>query len=91
MTAPGGPEVLQWVDIPEPVLSTPTQIRVRVRAAGVNPIDAKLRARGLLHPDTVPAILGQDGAGDVVEVGTAASRFKPGVYSESVAFEHLQF
>ncbi len=78
MTAPGGPEVLQWVDIPEPVLTTPTQIRVRVRAAGVNPIDTKLRARGLPLPGALPAILGLDGAGDVVEVGTAVSRFKPG-------------
>ncbi len=49
VTAPGGPEVLQWVDIPEPVLTAPTSIRVRVRAAGVNPIDAKLRARGHLY------------------------------------------
>lgn len=46
MTAAGGPEVLQWADVPEPTLSHPTQVKVRLRAAGVNPIDTKLRARG---------------------------------------------
>ncbi|HET19832.1 MAG TPA: alcohol dehydrogenase, partial [Chromatiales bacterium] len=63
MTAAGGPEVLQPADIPEPSLTRPTQVKVRLRAAGVNPIDTKLRVRGVFFPDALPAILGCDGAG----------------------------
>ncbi|MFZ5621535.1 MAG: zinc-binding dehydrogenase [Pseudomonadota bacterium] len=69
MTAVGGPEVLALKDVPEPVLTAPDQVKVRLRAAGINPIDTKLRARGLLVPDALPHILGCDGAGEVVEIG----------------------
>ena len=51
---------------------------MQLKAAGINPIDTKLRARGLLYPDALPAILGCDGAGIVTEVGAAVTRFKPG-------------
>ncbi|MDM7321851.1 MAG: alcohol dehydrogenase catalytic domain-containing protein, partial [Gammaproteobacteria bacterium] len=85
MTAAGGPEVLQPADIPEPTLSRPSQVKVRLRAAGVNPIDTKLRARGVLfYPNALPAILGCDGAGEVVEAG-AESGLAPG---DRVAFCH---
>lgn len=84
MTAAGGPEVLQPADIPEPSLTRPTQVKVRLRAAGVNPIDTKLRARGVFFPDALPAILGCDGAGEVVEAG-AESGLAPG---DGVAFCH---
>ncbi len=78
MTRPGGPEVLEYADIPEPRVSGPTQLKVRLKAAGINPIDTKLRARGLLFPDALPAVLGCDGAGEVVEVGAQVGRFRPG-------------
>lgn len=84
MTAAGGPEVLQWADVPEPTLSRPSQVKVRLRAAGVNPIDTKLRARGVFYPNALPAILGCDGAGEVVEAG-AESGLAPG---DRVAFCH---
>lgn len=84
MTAAGGPEVLQLAEIPEPSLSRPTQVKVRLRAAGVNPIDTKLRARGVFFPDALPSILGCDGAGEVVEAG-AESGLAPG---DRVAFCH---
>jgi NADPH2:quinone reductase len=71
-------EVLQLVEIPEPEITTPTQIKVQIRAAGVNPIDTKLRMRGVFHPDACPAILGCDGAGIVTETGRDARRFQPG-------------
>jgi NADPH2:quinone reductase len=51
---------------------------VRLKAAGVNPIDTKLRARGTYYPERMPAILGCDGAGVVEAVGNGVSRFKPG-------------
>ncbi len=79
MTRPGpAREVLQVVDIPEPLVNTPTAIKVQLRAAGINPVDTKLRARGVFFPKAYPAILGCDGAGVVTECGTAVTRFKPG-------------
>jgi NADPH:quinone reductase len=42
MTATGGPGVLKLAEIPEPAAPTGHDVRVRLRAAGVNPIDANL-------------------------------------------------
>jgi NADPH2:quinone reductase len=78
MTAVGNPDVLELKEIDEPEVSTPTQIKVRLKAAGVNPVDTKIRRNGLLYDDPLSAVLGCDGAGEVVEVGSAVSRFKPG-------------
>ncbi|MBS1214492.1 MAG: alcohol dehydrogenase, zinc-containing, partial [Proteobacteria bacterium] len=78
MTQPGSPDVLQLAEIPEPALTAPEQIKVRLRAAGINPIDTKLRKRGVFFPDALPAVLGCDGAGEVVETGSEVSRFKVG-------------
>ncbi len=79
MTRPGpAREVLRVVDIPEPQVSKPAEIKVQLKAAGINPVDTKLRARGVLFPDAYPAILGCDGAGIVTECGTAVTRYKPG-------------
>lgn len=77
MTQPGPPDSLELRDIPEPEITTPTHIKVRLRAAGVNPVDTKLRAKGVLAGE-LPAVLGCDGAGEVVAVGPAASRFRVG-------------
>ncbi len=78
MTAVGGPEFLVPADVDEPAIRTPTQLMVQLKAAGVNPIDTKLRSRGVFYPDALPAVLGCDGAGVVTGVGTAVSRFRPG-------------
>lgn len=78
MTATGGPEVLKLAEVETPGLTDPHQIKVRLRAAGVNPIDTKLRSRGVFYPDALPAILGCDGAGVVEEAGRAVTRFRPG-------------
>lgn len=78
MTATGSPEVLRLVELPEPQIRHPTQLKVRLRAAGVNPVDTKLRSRGLLFPDSLPAILGCDGAGEVLAVGEGVSRYRVG-------------
>lgn len=78
MTAPGGPEVLEPREIPEPQITAADQVKVKLRGAGVNPIDTKLRARGLLVPDTLPHILGCDGAGEVIACGADVDRLKPG-------------
>ncbi len=45
---------------------------------GVNPLDAKLRAKPFYYPDKLPAILGCDGAGIVEKIGSAVTRFNEG-------------
>ena len=62
----GGPEVLEVVELPDPH-PAPGQIRVAVRAAGVNPIDWKLR-RGMRGGD-LPQTTGGEVAGVVDELG----------------------
>ena len=74
----GGPEVLQLENLPDPQLTSPTQVRIRLEAAGLNPVDTKIRSRGVFVPDGLPAILGCDGAGVVVETGSEASVFREG-------------
>ncbi|MDO8989565.1 MAG: zinc-dependent alcohol dehydrogenase family protein [Sideroxyarcus sp.] len=77
-TAPGNADVLQLHDIPVPELPSPYHLLVKLAAAGVNPIDTKLRAKPVYFPDKLPAILGCDGAGVVEAVGSAVMRFKIG-------------
>ncbi|OGS92927.1 MAG: alcohol dehydrogenase [Gallionellales bacterium GWE2_58_10] len=77
-TAPGSPDVLQLRDIPKPELPSPHHLCVKLAAAGVNPIDTKLRTRPIYYPEKLPAILGCDGAGIVEETGKAVTRFKVG-------------
>lgn len=77
MSEPGGPEVLALQEALEPAIQSATQIKVRIRAAGVNPIDTKLRARGHFSDPGKAAILGCDGAGEVIEIGPGVSRFTP--------------
>jgi NADPH:quinone reductase-like Zn-dependent oxidoreductase len=79
MREQGAPEVLelQEVERPQPI---PTEVLVRVAAAGINPVDCKTReGRGfaalLGEP---PLILGWDVAGVVEEVGRGVTRFAPG-------------
>ena len=78
MTRPGPADTLEARDIPEPVMTEPTQIKVRLRAAGANPIDTKIRRNGLLGPGPLPAVLGCDGAGEVIEIGAEVDRFRVG-------------
>ncbi|BBA35272.1 alcohol dehydrogenase [Methylocaldum marinum] len=85
MTQPGLPDLLELREIEEPTITEPSQIKVRLRAAGVNPVDTKIRRNGLFYPNPLPAVLGCDGAGEVVEIGGAVSRFNIG---DSVWFCH---
>ena len=78
MTAVGSPDVLQLQDIPEPTIKTPTQIKVKLYGAGLNPIDTKVRRNGVFYENALPTVLGCDGAGEVVEVGSSVNQFKPG-------------
>jgi NADPH2:quinone reductase len=78
MTATGTPDVLKFQDISEPQITTPDQVKIKIHAAGVNPIDTKIRRNGLLIDGVLPVILGCDGAGEVIEVGADVERFKAG-------------
>lgn len=78
MTAPGGPEVLQLAEMPMPKLSSANHMLVRLRAAGINPLDTKVRKLHMFFPTNLPAVLGCDGAGVVEAVGSGVTRFKPG-------------
>jgi NADPH:quinone reductase-like Zn-dependent oxidoreductase len=76
----GGPEVLQLQDLPEPHAG-PGEIRVRVAAVGLNPMDPAIAATPELAARfeiTVPSGFGYDFAGVVDEVGDGASGFATG-------------
>ncbi|MFI2752608.1 quinone oxidoreductase family protein [Cellulomonas sp. P22] len=65
--APGGPDVLHVVDRPDPDPG-PTDVLVQVAAAGVNFIDTYRRSG--LYPVPFPHVVGSEGAGTVVAVGS---------------------
>ncbi|NYI05059.1 NADP-dependent oxidoreductase [Allostreptomyces psammosilenae] len=75
----GGPEVLRVAEVarPEPV---PTEVLVRVHAAGVNPVDAKTRRGGGMAAllGEPPYVLGWDVSGTVVAVGHGVTIHAPG-------------
>ncbi|NJP91838.1 NADP-dependent oxidoreductase, partial [Nonomuraea sp. FMUSA5-5] len=72
----GGPEVLTIVDAPEP-RPLPTEVLVRVKAIGLNPLEARLRAGEFPLIGEPPFILGWDISG-VVEEEPRTWRFRPG-------------
>jgi NADPH:quinone reductase-like Zn-dependent oxidoreductase len=75
----GDPDVLRIIDVPAPRAGQ-GQVRVAVRAAGVNPIDAKT-VEGLMRNEialTLPAGVGADVSGVVDQVGPGVSEFAVG-------------
>jgi len=79
MTAIGDSTVLIEQNIAEPHLTQRTEIKVRLHAAGINPVDTKIRKGGLFYPNAeLPTVLGCDGAGEVVEIGANVTDFKVG-------------
>lgn len=75
-TVLGGPELLQLVEVPRP-RPGPTEVLVRVTAAGVNPLDWKTRSRGVFL-GAPPFTLGADVAGVVEAVSEGVTRFAVG-------------
>jgi putative PIG3 family NAD(P)H quinone oxidoreductase len=74
---PGGPEVLELGQAPDPVAG-PGQILVRARATALNGADL-LQRRGLYPPPPgASTLLGLETAGDVESVGAGVTRWKPG-------------
>ena len=88
MQAPGGADVLRPQELPVPEIRHDTDVLVRLRAAGLNPIDAKLRQNPGSYAMPLPVVLGFDGAGVVEATGKAVTRFAPG---DEVYFCHPSF
>jgi NADPH2:quinone reductase len=78
--APGGPEAMHLVDVPEPE-PREGEALVRIEAAGVNFIDVYYRTGA--YPLSFPLVIGQEGAGVVVSVGPRVTEVAPG---DRVAF-----
>jgi NADPH:quinone reductase-like Zn-dependent oxidoreductase len=90
----GGPEVLRLTDVEEP-FPGPGQVKIEVRAAGVNPADGKLRDGSLRirRTETLPAIPGFEAAGVVVEVGEGVTALMIGdeVFGFTVSGSHAAY
>lgn len=89
----GGRDKLELIELDPPPLA-PDGVLVRVRAAGVNPVDYKIRGGYMAAalPFHFPVIIGWDAAGVVEEVGPAVTWFRPGdrVYGY-LRRHHLQY
>ncbi len=73
----GAPDVIRVGDLPTPAPAD-GEVRVRVAASAINPIDLYIRAGTVAMPLPKPFIPGCDLAGTVDAVGPKATRFKPG-------------
>ncbi|MGW2343274.1 NADP-dependent oxidoreductase [Streptomyces sp. NPDC001661] len=79
LNAYGGPDALRLTDLADPKVA-PGEVLIRVRAAGVNPVDWKLAAGGLdpIMETHFPLVPGWDVAGVVERVGFDVEEFAPG-------------
>jgi len=73
----GGPEVLKIQDVADPKADS-GQVLVRIKAAGVNPVDTYIRAGAYARKPNLPFTPGTDAAGIVEAVGPNVKRFKAG-------------
>jgi NADPH:quinone reductase len=73
----GDPSVMRLEDVPDPRPAA-GQIVVRIRAAGVNPVDAYIRTGAYSQKPSLPYTPGIDGAGTVESVGQGVTGFAPG-------------
>jgi len=73
----GGPGALKLEDVPDPKPG-PGDVVVRVRAAGVNPVDAYIVTGTYPRKPALPYTPGQDGGGEIVSVGADVKGFKAG-------------
>jgi NADPH:quinone reductase-like Zn-dependent oxidoreductase len=79
-TSYGGPETETWFDRPQPVPGS-SELVIKVKAAGVNPADYKIRSGAMANPQATPnfpLVLGVEAAGVVVAVGSDVEGFAQG-------------
>jgi NADPH:quinone reductase len=75
--APGEPDVLKYEDAPDPQMG-PAQVLIRIKAAGVNPVDTYIRAGRYAHMPAMPYIPGGDASGVIEAVGKEVKGVKVG-------------
>jgi NADPH2:quinone reductase len=87
----GGPEVMRLEDVPDPAPG-PGDVVVRVRAAGVNPVDTYIRAGAYGKGTSLPYTPGSDAAGDIVALGAEVKGLAVGdrVYAEGLSGAYAQ-
>jgi NADPH2:quinone reductase len=73
----GAPEVMKVETVPD-LTPSASQVLVRVRSVGVNPVDTYIRSGVYAAKPPLPYTPGNDGAGEVLAVGAVVSAFKPG-------------
>src|SRR5580658_5021969 len=73
----GGPEVLEFVEVQAPAPG-PNEVRIKVKAIGINRAEAMWRVDDYIEPVKFPARLGYEAAGIVDAVGKDVSGFAPG-------------
>jgi NADPH:quinone reductase-like Zn-dependent oxidoreductase len=80
LTGYGGPEMLKVADVPLPSYAPHNEVLIEVKAAGLNPFEAKLRRGWLagLFPLPLPHVLGTDVSGVIVRKGFDVSEFEVG-------------
>ena len=80
LTRHGGPEATELRDGVREPSAGPNDVLVEVRAAGLNPVDFKIREGKLkvIHRYRLPAVMGNDIAGVVESVGSGVTRFAVG-------------
>ena len=88
----GNLNVIEAGEMPTPEIQNEHQVKVKILAAGINPIDTKIRNSPERFPVTLPCILGCDAAGVIEQVGKAVTNFKAGdeVYFSQPGFNHRQ-
>ena len=74
---PGGPDALEIINVPVPV-ARGRELLIKVHAAGVNGADLREREGKYPVPPGAPDIMGLEVSGEIVAVGEACERFRPG-------------
>ena len=74
---PGGPDALEIINVPLPV-ARGRELLIKVAAAGVNGADLREREGKYPVPPGAPDIMGLEVSGEIVAVGEACERFRPG-------------
>jgi putative PIG3 family NAD(P)H quinone oxidoreductase len=77
ITEPGGPEVLRWLDVPDPVAG-PGEVVIEVAASGVNRADLMQREGRYPPPPGAPPYPGLECSGRVRAVGAGVTGWQPG-------------
>src|ERR1700678_4398775 len=77
ITEPGGPEVMRWLEVPDPVPG-PGDVIIEIAASGVNRADLMQREGHYPPPPGAPSYLGLECSGRVSAVGADVTAWRPG-------------